>query len=106
MVPIVIPLKDLLVVAADIEDRIKGSNTKTGKSNDELLIGWLNGGDDLGQIAGPFPPALPDATLPDPTGPIDIPAILKADEGESPSAIGPLPAAQPPSPSPSLSSGG
>lgn len=78
LVPSIIPLKDLLSTAADIEDRIKGTTARAGKSNDELMIDFLNGGSSLGDIKPPEPPFPP--TLP--ILPLDTPAILSNDEEE------------------------
>lgn len=45
--PVLIPLKDLINIAQDIEKEIKGANTQVGKSNEELLSDFLNGGGDI-----------------------------------------------------------
>jgi len=45
--PVLIPLKDLINIAQDIEKEIKGANTQVGKSNEELLADFLNGGGDI-----------------------------------------------------------
>ena len=42
--PTTIPYKDLISVVADIEKEIKGSSSVIGKSNEELLAEFLNGG--------------------------------------------------------------
>jgi len=57
IVPILIPYKDLLSVVAEIEKEIKGSNAQAGRSNEELLTDFLSGGDMLGPISTPKPPA-------------------------------------------------
>lgn len=45
IVPHIIPLKDVIQIAADIEKEIKGSTAQVGRSNEELLSNFLNGGD-------------------------------------------------------------
>ena len=58
IVPHIIPLKDVIQIAADIEKEIKGSTAQVGRSNEELLSDFLNGGDaikiglDRGSIVG------------------------------------------------------
>ena len=55
--PNLIPYKDLIQIVADIEKEIKGtSSSQTGKSNEQLLADFLNGGPDLGSIPPPPPP--------------------------------------------------
>ena len=69
IVPHIIPLKDVIQIAADIEKEIKGSTAQVGRSNEELLADFLNGGDSI---------------------PIDnskISSIVGARDGESPTAI-------------------
>jgi len=45
IVPAIIPLKDVIQIAADIEKEIKGSTAQVGRSNEELLSDFLNGGE-------------------------------------------------------------
>lgn len=45
--PVLIPLKDLINIAQDIEKEIKGANTQVGKSNEVLLSEFLNGEGDI-----------------------------------------------------------
>jgi len=47
LVPVIIPLKDLLNLVADIEKEIKGSTVQAGKSNEELLREYLSGSQEL-----------------------------------------------------------
>ena len=47
IVPHIIPLKDVIQIAADIEKEIKGSTAQVGRSNEELLSDFLNGGDTI-----------------------------------------------------------
>ena len=69
IVPHIIPLKDVIQIAADIEKEIKGSTAQVGRSNEELLADFLNGGDSI---------------------PIDkgkISSIVEGRDGESPTTI-------------------
>jgi hypothetical protein len=47
IVPHIIPYKDLISIVTDLEKEIKGSNAQVGKSNEELLSDFLNGGGDI-----------------------------------------------------------
>jgi len=69
IVPHIIPLKDVIQIAADIEKEIKGSTAQVGRSNEELLADFLNGGSSI------------------PIDNTNISSIVEARDGESPTAI-------------------
>jgi hypothetical protein len=54
--PTIIPLKDLLAAAREIEDFVKGSTGQVGRSNEELMEEFLNGGGKLGSSTLLQPP--------------------------------------------------
>ena len=89
--PGLMSFKDLLGAAREIEDFVKGATGKAGRSNEELMQEFLNGG-------GPLAVNLP---LPPPEG-IDTDAILiEGDEGGTPTEAHPASDNLPPNPSPS-----
>lgn len=49
----VIPYKDIIQIASDIEKEIKGSTLQVGKSNEELLADFLTGGSSLPVVLKP-----------------------------------------------------
>ena len=51
--PYVMPLKDALAACREIEDFIKGSTGQVGKSNEELMAGFLRGEGELAKLAAP-----------------------------------------------------
>ena len=56
VVPIFIPLKDIIQLCADIEKEIKGSTSQAGRSNEEILADFLGGGESLSTIPIPMAP--------------------------------------------------
>lgn len=81
LVPIFIPYKDLVQLCADIEKEIKGSTVQAGKSNEEVLADFLNGGSSLEGVQIPGPPAdyNAEAEIPLITPPITNPDELRED---------------------------
>jgi len=73
--PALIPYKDLIQIVADIEKEIKGASSQIGKSNEELLANFLNGGDFI-------PVTIPES----PPEPIDIGTRMGKGGGESPAS--------------------
>lgn len=54
--PVIIPLKDLIAAAREIEEFVKGSTGQVGRSNEELMAEFLSGGGNLAEgVPNPIP---------------------------------------------------
>lgn len=74
--PAVIPYKDLISIVSEIEKEIKGGTSQAGKSNEEIIAGFLSGQGSLVVVEMDIGPDLSrDKSL-------DSHAIIKEGEGE------------------------